>query len=269
MNAPLAAADLIAARAVRALACELDTWPKPGLVSGRDAGSHADMDGATFARAIAAFGPFFRAFAAAGDAPFETLRAIGIAAERAMLHATGGVNTHRGAIFGLGLLAAAAGHPDAGAGVPLGAIVAARWGRAILAAPRDMASHGSRVARLHGVEGARGEAACGFPSVYAIGLPALRAARRAGADPNAARVEACFALIAGIADTNLLHRGGAAGAADAKRLARAFLAAGGVRRAGWEAAAAAVHARFVAAGLSPGGAADLLAMTLFVDRSAP
>ena len=110
------------------------------------------------------------------------------------------------------------------------------------------------------------EAAQGFPSVYKVGLPALRrGARDAPGDNEAARIEACFALIAALEDTNLLHRGGLPGLRFARRAARDFLAEGGVRRPDWRARARSVHESFVARRLSPGGSADLLAMTLFID----
>jgi triphosphoribosyl-dephospho-CoA synthetase len=106
----------------------------------------------------------------------------------------------------------------------------------------------------------------GFPSVYRIGLPALRSGASANPDdPEAARVEACFALIASVEDTNLLHRGGLEGLYFAHRKTRQFPDAGGVRGPGWRARAISVHESFVARRLSPGGSADLLAMTLFVE----
>ncbi|KVK85175.1 triphosphoribosyl-dephospho-CoA synthase MdcB [Burkholderia savannae] len=259
------------AHATRCLRLEIDTWPKPGLVSHVDAGSHDDMTAGTFYRSAAALARYFAELAAAGahDAGMPVLRRIGLRAEHAMLAATGGVNTHRGAIFGLGLLCAAAGlraSAERGrcAGATLGALVAARWGGEIVGGPRLAGSHGERAGRRYGVGGARAEAAGGFASVYAIGVPALReAARLAPGDAEAARVHACFALIAAVDDTNLLHRGGRDGLDFAQRTAREFLARGGVGAAGWRARAAAAHRAFVARRLSPGGAADLLAMSLF------
>ena len=102
---------LIALEASRALSQELATWPKPGLVSPIDNGSHRDMDAAMLRASIHVLHPFFAELARAGRqrAGMNQLRAIGLGAEAAMLQATGGVNTHRGAIFGLGLLCAAAG----------------------------------------------------------------------------------------------------------------------------------------------------------------
>ena len=262
-------AQHVAAMAEHSLLLEVSTFPKPGLVSDIDNGSHTDMDAAMFRRSAAAIRPFFRELVVAGvcNAEMATLRRIGLRAERAMLEATRGVNTHRGAIFGVGLLCAAAGLRARGRGyvnMPLGRLVAARWGRDMVGGPRLPDSHGEMASRRYGAGGARQEAARGFPSVYEVGLPALQAALRAtGGDAVAARVQACFALIAILEDTNLLHRGGAEGLRYAQQLAQRFLDAGGVRQSHWQARAEAVHHAFVERRLSPGGAADVLAMSLF------
>jgi triphosphoribosyl-dephospho-CoA synthase len=121
------------------------------------------------------------------------------------------------------------------------------------------------VRRRFGAGGAPAEAAAGFPGIYEVGLPALRqGARKVPRDAEAARVEACFALIAALDDTNLLHRGGLAGLGFARDAARRFLDADGVGRPDWRDWARTVHEQFVARRLSPGGSADLLAMSLFV-----
>ncbi len=251
------------------LRLEVETHPKPGLVSHIDNGAHCDMDAVLLIRSAETLAPFLADLAAAGaeGAGMDRLRAIGIAAERAMLAATGGVNTHRGAIFGLGLLAAAAGFRHVyGVRRSLGAIIAERWGQAILTGPVSLHSHGANAARYHGAGGARAEAAQGLPSVYKIALPALRAGRGFARGDEAARVHACMALIASVEDTNLLHRGGSAGLAFAQAQASTFLAEGGVAQTDWQARATAIHRAFTARNLSPGGCADLLAMALFVDR---
>lgn len=263
--------------AADALTAELETFPKPGLVSPVDAGSHDDMDAHTFRRSIAALRPYFGLLAQAGadGADMTVLRRIGIVAEDAMLVATGGVNTHRGAIFALGLLCAAGGaairddqHADrslALSAARLCTIVSRRWGRAISRGPIPLASHGSIALRRFGAGGARAEAANGFPSALQVALPALRAGRRLAGAEEPARVHAFFALLAAMEDTNLLYRGGAAGLNAARAAARRFLASGGVGDRAWLAGAEAVHRLFVARRLSPGGSADLLAVAIFLD----
>jgi len=262
----------IANSAVECLLLELETWPKPGLVSHVDRGSHDDMDADMFRASAEAIAPYLDALVEAGarGSAMPALRLIGLDAEAAMLAATSGINTHRGAIFGLGLLCAAAGARAAGRVDPpvsLGNAVAMLWGEDIREGPVLLHSHGSKARLRFGAGGARMEAARGFPSIYEVGLPALR--RAANVRPRcheAARVEACFALIASLEDTNLLHRGGAPGLRFAQHAAQAFLQEGGVGGPRWRARALWVHESFIARRLSPGGSADLLAMTLFVDR---
>jgi triphosphoribosyl-dephospho-CoA synthase len=263
-------AKTIAATAVHCLLVELETFPKPGLVSHIDAGSHSDMDADTFRRSAAALQPYFQALADAGaqGCAMGRLRIIGLEAEAAMFTATAGINTHRGAIFGLGLLCAAAGAAANGQSdpaTPLGIAVAQLWGRDIVDGPLLLHSHGGQARRRYGAGGARSEASQGFPSVYKVGLPALQyGALLAPGDHEAARVQACFALIAALQDTNLLHRGGPSGLAYARCAARRFLDDGGVGTPDWRRRANVIHQSFVAHRLSPGGSADLLAMSLFV-----
>lgn len=267
-NTPSHVADL----AIACLLAEIATWPKPGLVSHLDSGSHPDMDAQTLRDSAIALEPFFAELAHAGarNARMAALRRIGARAEHRMLIATGGVNTHHGAIFGLGLLCAAAGVRIANQAhdhETLGDIVARLWGSEIMAGARRATSQGATVARRYGAGGARAEAAQGFPNLYQVGLPALRLASRVvGEQLEEARVHACIALIAQLEDTNLLYRGGIEGLRFAQQEARAFLAAGSIWQREWWLAASAIHARFVARNLSPGGTANLLAMTLFVDR---
>lgn len=266
---PLAA--MIGRTAVRALYAELALHPKPGLVSPLDSGSHDDMDMGTFLRSLFALRGYFRAIAAAGAAGegFAALRDLGIAAERRMLAATGGINTHRGAVFGIGFLAAAAGWRMRRGltlrGAALGETVADLWGAGILAAaPQIPASHGGRAVQRYGVRGARQEAAVGFPTLLTLALPALDSALTNGAGPERALVQTLFTLMAELEDTNLLHRGGPAGLAFVRGEARRFLDRGGVFQAGWRAEALTLHRACIARRLSPGGSADMLAAAHFV-----
>lgn len=265
----------MAAHAVDCLLLELETYPKPGLVSHVDSGSHADMHADTLRHGATALEPYLYALVKAGarNSSMGWLRMVGMEAEAAMLEATGGINTHRGAIFGLGLLCAAAGARLSGSfetALPLGSIVAQLWGREIMSGPMALHSHGLEALRRYGAGGARCEAAGGFPSVYDIGLPALKeGVLTAPADAEAVRVQACFSLIAAVQDTNLLHRGGTSGLQFAQNSARSFLDRGGIGQHHWRERARTVHEAFVARRLSPGGSADLLSMSLFVQALEP
>ncbi len=231
------------------------------------------MNAVTFMRSIAALRDYFVDIAAAGlrNAAFIELRCLGIAAERRMLQATRGVNTHRGAIFTLGLLAAAVGRTKARS-LPLSdAFIRAQigdWRRDIIAVSADgaTASHGRLVAARYGVSGARGEAANGFPAVFEIALPALREALARGADAERAQLHALFHLLAQLGDTNVLYRAGKEGLALVRNGASDFLAAGSVFDREWRPRAEALHRRCCAARASPGGSADMLAAAWFVHR---
>jgi len=272
---PRAVSDHIANIAARALLEELETWPKPGLVSHVDCGSHNDMNAGHFERSVVAITPFFALLAQAGSvsADMPSLRSIGLDAERAMLAATDGVNTHRGAIFGLGLLCAAAGFAWFNEPLPhngwraahLCDVVRQRWGSAILEGSGSRDTHGGAVQARFGAGGATLQAAQGFPSALKMGLPAFRQSRDAfPLDKNAARVQAFFSLLASLEDTNLLYRGGAEGLSFSQDAATSFLSTGGITRSDWCAHAERVHHTFIARRLSPGGCADLLAITLFL-----
>lgn len=273
-SADLHASRAIGLSAVQSLHQELAAYPKPGLVSPVDSGSHRDMDAALFFRSLFSLRGYFRDIALAGmrGASFAEMKQLGIAAEEKMLKATRGTNTHRGAIFNLGLLAAAAGHLQA-AGSPLQSkalrdMVVTNWGEAIRQHGRSLPtiSHGSVVASRYGVGGALQEAASGFPHLFGAGLPALQVSLERGADPNRAAVQCLFSLMESLPDSNLLFRGGESGLAFARESARSFLAAGGVHRPDWRNHALRIHREFVCRNLSPGGSADLLAATLFVHR---
>ena len=269
LHAPAASSDAahcIARLAVRSLHTELRLHPKPGLVTPLHNGSHHDMTATTFLRSLFALRHYFRQIAIAGSegAPFDILRDLGIGAECTMMRATGGINTHRGAIFAVGLLAAAIGaasksskkicEPHA-----VRHALLQHWGAAL----NDHAHTVDSVVRAP-PSGARAEAARGFPAVFDIGLPTLMHSLSLHRSWHHACIDTLFTLIAWIDDTNLTHRGGAAGAAEARLLAQQFIDAGATGNPAWAHRAEAIGARFVMLNLSPGGAADLLAATCLV-----
>ena len=259
--------------AVAALYDELVLETKPGLVSLVDNGSHSDMNAQTFMRSLFALRHSFPRLVRLGaaEAAFSQLEREGVSAEARMLDATGGINTHRGAIFCLGLLCASAGALLA-AGEPLGARALRRkllgnWGDAL--ARRVCAagpSNGSNAAMRFGLRSAGAEASAGFPTLFETTWPALRAALAHGLSPREARLQALFETIAVLDDTNLAHRGGLAGLRHAQRTAREHLLAGGFFRSDGMVRAQRVHRDFVERRLSPGGAADTLAAACWIQR---
>jgi len=260
--------------ATLALHDELALAPKPGLVTLLDRGSHDDMDAHTFMRSLFALRRYFVQMAEAGHAgaAFPTLERLGIAAEARMLDATGGVNTHRGAIFMLGLLCAAAGAAvceTGGATSPAQLRDALRhhWGDALATRSRRPPTlPGGIAARRLGLRSASEEAALAFPVLFETAVPALAAGLARGLPPLQARLDTLFHVMAVLDDSNLAHRGGLAGLRQAQRAATRFLAQGGAARPDGLASAQAIADDFVVRRLSPGGAADTLAAACWVLR---
>ncbi|MFG6466908.1 triphosphoribosyl-dephospho-CoA synthase MdcB [Roseateles sp. BYS87W] len=256
--------------ATLALHDELALSPKPGLVTLTDRGSHVDMDAHTFMRSLFALRGYFVRIAELGaaGAPFEALEQAGIAAESRMLAATGGINTHRGAIFTLGLLCAAAGALGRRATpAEVRLVLLARWGDALTArAQRTSTLPGGMAARRYNLRSASAEAALGFPALFDTAAPTLRAALAQGLGATPARVNTLFAVIAALDDSNLAHRGGLDGLRWAQATAQDFLHCGGAAAPSGLARAAAIGHEFVRRRLSPGGAADTLAAACWLQR---
>jgi triphosphoribosyl-dephospho-CoA synthase len=262
-------ADLV----VAALIDEVTLTPKPGLVDFRSRGAHRDLNWPLMCHSARSLRPTFVALARAGrdglehQALRERIGAIGRQGEAAMMRATGGVNTHRGAIWAMGLLVTGAAMRHAERAP---ADVAAR--AAILArlpdrhAPAVTGNKGERACRDHGVGGARAQASAGFPHVIHAALPTLRVSRARGDSENAARLNALLAVMAELDDTCVLSRGGTAALARVQRGAAHVLASGGAGSLEGRRTLRALETQMLTLDVSPGGAADLLAATLFLDR---
>lgn len=267
---PASRADRLADLAVEALVAEATLTPKPGLVDRRGPGAHADVELSTMLASAAALRSIFAdmACASAGQAPSQALREdlarIGREGERRMFAATGGANTHRGAIWALGLLTAAVVLEGAGADAEAVCAIAGRIARHPDRFAPPAETNGARACLTYGVDGARGEARSGFPHVR-LALGTLRARRAAGAEEAAARLDALLAVMARLDDTCLLHRGGRRALRVARLGARAVIAKGGAATAKGRCALLALDRRLLALNASPGGAADMLAAALFLD----
>lgn len=253
---------------LEALTAEAMAWPKPGLVTPIDSGSHDDMDINSFLASITSLKGYFRdvAHGVASGLTLSGLQSLGIGAEQRMLLATGGINTHRGAIFNLGFLAAAAASRSVDsslADMSCGEVVKRLWGET-LSILRVMArsSHGTEVYLRYDAGGARSEASAGFPSVYAVGLPVLRGLLKELVPMETALIGTLLALMEHVEDTNLLWRGGQEGLTYVQRAAREFNSDGGIQQPLWCSKLVIMHKDFVSRNLSPGGSADLLAATL-------
>ena len=275
---------VIARDACRALLYEVCTTPKPGLVDRANSGSHRDMDIFTFMDSAAALQPYFRRCAEIGmdfrrcgeTGMVRLLREAGASAERDMFSVTGGVNTHKGAIFSMGIACAALGRLDHSHWSDPEAVLAECGRVAAALAGNDFAkldrmiegqgkgplaesslTVGEKLYLQYGIRGVRGQAMGGFPAVLHAGLPVLERELAAGADLNRAGSVAMLAILCADTDTNLIARGG---------LQTALAVTGQVTDllektpSPAEAVISALDRQFIEDDLSPGGSADLLGL---------
>lgn len=259
-------ADKIGELAVQCLAQELSLAPKPGLVSFVDSGSHKDMDAETFLRSISSLHNYFPEITEAGmqARSFEDLKSIAKKAEIRMLTATGGVNTHRGAIFCLGLLCASAGICLQKYGFVeqqmLRKELLLNWGESLKNHARES------VDSLHYIPGARQEAALGMPTLFEIGLKTLQEAIVKAIPLEQALIETLLTLMISLHDTNIISRGGNKALKFVQDRSNQFMKSGGTSQPNWQEQLWLMHEEFKDLNLSPGGAADLLSASLFSHR---
>jgi triphosphoribosyl-dephospho-CoA synthase len=257
--------------AVKALIDEAELTPKPGLVDMRSAGCHDNMNIALM-RASAL--SLHDCFASMGTNSFnrqpdrdlrESLALIGRLGEQRMLQVTNGVNTHRGAIWAIGLLIAGAAIRGEGATAEQIANTAGHIARFPDRNAPKKDTNGLRAMRMYGIQGARGEAMNGFPHVIRIGLTVLQEMRVRYVKDEMAKLNALLAIMASLEDSCLLHRGGLGALIMTQQGAQRVLELGGAdTEAGWRAYLE-LEANMHKLHASPGGSADLLAAVLFLD----
>ena len=279
---------LLAHLACDALQQELDTTPKPGLVDQHDSGAHADMDYRLMQRSIRALRPYFVQLAQVaqqGQLTHPVISAIGIEAERAMLAATGGVNTHRGALFSMGLAIVASGsslsehseysenseyseyseysehseHSDNSelSERPTPSSLQSAIAQLAQTFPDTQGTHGSRAVSQYQAKGALAMAREGYEQLFSDWLPFLRNLKQQG-DPYAHH-KTLLRIMSQLDDTNILHRCGAEVASRVKAEAADMLAHFSTD------ALDDMNRRYSAENISPGGSADMLALTIFTN----
>ena len=257
--------------ATQALLYEVATTPKPGLVDRENSGSHRDMDFFTFQASAAALFPYFSQCVKIGretvDAQetFRRLRLPGKLAEGEMRRATGGVNTHKGAIFSMGILCGALGRLERESWRNPETVLAecAAMTKGLVSkdcvnlTPETVKTAGQKLYLQYGITGVRGQAEAGFPAVLNVGLPKLEAALAAGKSINEAGCAALLAMLANTVDTNMIHRGGYELAKETAEEISALLEKEPFPS---KETIETLNEEFVQKNLSPGGTADLLAL---------
>jgi triphosphoribosyl-dephospho-CoA synthase len=261
---------LLGALAFQALIAEVELTPKPGLVDRRGSGAHHDLSLDLMKLSATVLEPYFVAMSSASvgrgvDSRLrQELAAIGRDAEAMMCKATRGSNTHKGAIWNLGLLVSATSCSE---GQTAGEIAALAGAIARLPdrGQPELITHGDVVRNRYGIAGARGEASDGFPHVIDGGLPTLRKQREAKCSERICHLDALMCLMAEVNDSCVLYRGGREALSLVKSGARAVLRVGGYGNAHGRKLMRELDRQLIARHISPGGSADLLAATIFLD----
>lgn len=248
---------LVADLAERALRLELDTTPKPGLVDRQDNGAHKDMDYALMSKSISALRPYLTRLAveSAKDIDPAKIKEVGIEAEKAMLKATGGVNTHKGALFCIGLSVAAASNLASATGSVEAYSFKELVSRAASEIPSARGTHGAEAKRSFKAVGALENARAAYPELFTDWLPYYRSLE---GDPFRCH-KTLLHIMTTLDDTNILHRRGAEGLAhaeaEAARLLEDFSESG----------LSSLNKDFIRENISPGGSADMLSLTIFIE----
>lgn len=269
-------ADKMAELAVRALITEVCITPKPGLVDRANNGAHRDMNVFTFIDSALTLHGYFRCITSLSqthedDGLLLKLQPLGLQAEQDMFRVTKGVNTHKGAIFSLGLICAAAAVLERQSIKQTDEILSqtcadivrsrSRLRDAEKAAEKGAATKGELVYKRHGLRGILGEAAAGFPAVFEIALPVLR--KFAPGRLEDAAVAALIHLIACLDDTNIISRCGLEALRELQARVKNEIS-NFTDISQYLSYAHALDDEFISRNISPGGCADLLAAALLV-----
>ena len=250
---------LVAWLAINALKQELDLTPKPGLVDTHDNGSHSDMDYAIMLKSINALRSYFAQLAVISYSDClpeaSQLQNMGIDAEKKMLAATGGINTHRGALFSMGLAVVAACHILA---TGCSSNFLDQWCKIVASIASQMPgsdnSHGNSVKAQHNVAGALDIARTGYSEMVNKWLKYYCD----NCNDEHIKHKTLLLIMCSLDDTNVIHRAGFEMAQQVKQEAAHLLE--NFSTEGLEQ----MNQSFIARNISPGGAADMLSLTLFL-----
>ncbi|WP_454781969.1 triphosphoribosyl-dephospho-CoA synthase [Legionella sp. WA2022007384] len=259
----------LAKMAVRALYFEVKAYPKPGLVSFVDAGAHHDMNGETFYRSLFTLRHYFYQITKKGliNDSFDELKQVAIAAEQRMLEKTGGINTHRGAIFALGIICISvmrlAQEKKQFTPLDVHQQILKDWPKYLADHVGNPESHGALVRQKYKVIDAKQIAIQGYELIFQL-LPTFISLFIETQSLDIVCLFAYSELLLHTDDTNILHRKGKLGLDYAKNKAAELLTIQCVQTR--QKKALELHQLFSEIGISPGGVADLISVLLFLGQ---
>ena len=261
----------------KAILYEVSTTPKPGLVDRDNSGAHTDMDYYTFISSATSISDGFYEIAALSNQfeglpkdLFRAIRPIGIQMEKDMFEATNGINTHKGIIFSMGILCAASVQVALNHSLNAEKVIAftKQMTCGVTSELKDVKTsemtNGERLYKQYGIKGIRGEVEAGFPSVLNFGLDALKNSYYTFQCKNDLFVQALFALMTNVEDSNILSRHDPETLYEVQGMAKNFLESGGMTQEDANHQVKALDDLFIKRNISPGGSADLLAVTLYL-----
>ncbi len=274
---PTELSKVIGDLAYHSMLVEVNLTPKPGLVDVTSNGSHSDMDITTFEKSADAIKPYLTQFVRAGyehkledlSSLLIHLRPIGISCERQMFIATDGINTHKGMIFSLGLVCGVvgwlAGNNRSIYSEAISESVALMT-RGITQKELELnqsaaVSSGEKLYQDHGLTGIRGEAESGYATIIKHGLPSYEKAINLGHSHEQALWQSLLSLMSINSDTNVVARGGLEGLFYVQTYSRRLISQGGSSNSNIEALLVEFDEQLIQRNISPGGSADLLAVT--------
>lgn len=273
--------DYISEIAIRAILYEVSTTPKPGLVDRQNSGAHHDMDYFTFLASTSAITSGIHEVCRIADEfsgrpkdLFNMIRVVGVKTERDMFRTTKNVNTHKGIIFSMSLMCVAAiqvnkkAHKDGLTSHHIAAYIM----RMVSGISQELdyksnlvpPTHGERIYNRYGFKGIRGEAESGFLSVMKHGLIYLRKNVHKYNNKNDLFIDVLFNLMSVCNDTNILSRHDLETLIEVQGIAKDFMEVGGMLKQGALSKVKDIDDLFITRNISPGGAADLLAVTIFI-----
>lgn len=263
--------------ATEAMIYEVSCFPSFGLVSPISSGSHTDMDYFTFIDSTTVLNRYFLEMAYVGysDDPIEEIfaqvRKIGEKAEEAMFIKTNGINTHKGMIFvlGLGITASSKILYDGGSFLDISKLIKNMTTGIVESELKNLTTkttltHGEKIFLEYGISGVRGEAEMGFPIVFNYALNFYDSTKRLG--QNNRLVQSLLGIMSRCQDTTILHRHNYDTLLNLQKKSENLINLGGIENLNNISEINNLNSHNEKNRISPGGCADLLALTVFISK---
>ncbi|MDS0526486.1 triphosphoribosyl-dephospho-CoA synthase CitG [Clostridium sp. SHJSY1] len=262
--------------AVQAMIYEVACYPSPGLVSPVSKGAHNDMDFFTFIDSISVLNKYFMIFVQEGFSDrsykeiFERVRIIGIEAEKDMFIKTKGVNTHKGMLFLIGIICAAIGKAfNEKKNFDEIKYIIQYMAKGIVDTEltslknKSELSHGEALYIKYNIQGIRGEVERGIPTVFDFSLDLYKQSKDLSI--NDRLIHTLIGIMQICDDSTIIHRHSIEVLEEVKERSKEIISFGGMKSEMGRRKINSLCSEFIKRNISPGGSADLLGVTVFLD----